>query len=35
MLTPEQRAKTDLMGQKLRQMIKQRVQKRLSQASNG
>ena len=35
MLTPEQRAKADLMGQKLRQMIKQRVQKRLSQASNG
>ena len=34
-LTPEQRAKADLMGQKLRQMIKQRVQKRLSQASNG
>jgi Spy/CpxP family protein refolding chaperone len=35
MLTPEQRAKAALMGQKLRQMIKQRVQNRLSQASHG
>jgi len=34
-LTPEQRAKADLMGQKLRQMFKQRIQQRRSQGSNG
>ena len=34
-LTPEQRAKADLMTQQLRQMIKQRVRQRLSQGSNG
>lgn len=34
-LTPEQRAKADLMGQKLRQMFKQRLQQRRSQGSNG
>jgi len=34
-LTPEQRAKADLMAQQVRRMIKQRIQQRLSQASNG
>ena len=34
-LTPEQRAKAGLMGQKLRQMLKQRIQQRRSQASKG
>jgi Spy/CpxP family protein refolding chaperone len=34
-LTPEQRAKADLMSQQVRQMIKHRIQQRLSQASNG
>jgi Spy/CpxP family protein refolding chaperone len=34
-LTPEQRAKADLMGQKLRQMIRPRIQQRVSQGSNG
>ena len=34
-LTPEQRAKADLMGQKLRQMLKQRVQQRAGQGGNG
>jgi Spy/CpxP family protein refolding chaperone len=35
MLTPEQRAKADLMGQRLRQMLNQRIQQRLTQGSNG
>jgi Spy/CpxP family protein refolding chaperone len=35
MLTPEQRAKADLMRQRVRQMIKNRIQQRLSQGSNG
>jgi Spy/CpxP family protein refolding chaperone len=35
MLTPEQRAKADLMRQQVRQMIKQRIRQRLSQGSNG
>jgi len=34
-LTPEQRAKADLMGQQLRRMFKQRLQQRLTQGSNG
>ena len=34
-LMPEQRAKADLMGQRLRQMIKNRIQRRLGQGSNG
>jgi len=34
-LTPDQRAKAVQMRQKLRRMIKQRIQERLSQASNG
>jgi Spy/CpxP family protein refolding chaperone len=34
-LTPEQRAKADLMAPQLRQMLKQRIRQRLSQASNG
>ena len=34
-LTPEQRAKADLMRQQVRQMIKQRIQQRLGQGSNG
>jgi len=34
-LTPEQRAKADLMRQRVRQMIKNRIQQRLSQGSNG
>ena len=34
-LTPEQRAKADLMGQKLRQMLKQRIQQRTGQGNNG
>ena len=34
-LTPEQRAKADLMGQRVRQMIKNRIQQRRSQGSNG
>jgi Spy/CpxP family protein refolding chaperone len=35
MLTPEQRAKADPMGQQLRQMLNQRIQQRRSQGSNG
>jgi Spy/CpxP family protein refolding chaperone len=34
-LTPEQRAKADLMSQKVRQMLKQRIQQRRSQGGNG
>jgi Spy/CpxP family protein refolding chaperone len=34
-LTPEQRAKAVLMRQRVRQMIKNRIQQRLSQGSNG
>ena len=34
-LTPEQRAKADVMIQQVRQTIKQRIQQRLSQGSNG
>jgi Spy/CpxP family protein refolding chaperone len=34
-LTPEQQAKADLMIRQVRQTIKQRVQQRLSQGSNG
>ena len=34
-LTPEQRAKADLMRQQVRRMIKNRIQQRLSQGSNG
>ena len=34
-LTPEQRAKADLMRQRVRQMIKNRIQQRRSQGNNG
>ena len=34
-LTPEQRAKADLMRQQVRRMIKQRIQQRLTQGGNG
>ncbi len=34
-LTPDQRAKADLMSQKVRQMLKQRIQQHRSQGSNG
>jgi Spy/CpxP family protein refolding chaperone len=34
-LTPEQRAKADLMRQRVRQMIKNRIQQRLNQGGNG
>jgi Spy/CpxP family protein refolding chaperone len=34
-LTPEQRAKADLMAQQVRRLIKQRIQQRISQRSNG
>jgi Spy/CpxP family protein refolding chaperone len=34
-LTPEQRAKADLMRQRVRRMIKNRIQQRRSQGNNG